>query len=88
MGRAAGDDLQLAHLLQPIEAADEIASVLLREGLARLNEPLEIHRRQAVKLRLVPRPVRFLRRQVNELVDVPFVPRDQQRVPQHADQRG
>src|SRR5438046_9933991 len=72
VSRAARDDFQFAVLLEPFKGGNEIVTVLLRKGVASLQEPLEVHLRKPTKLRLKPRPVSLFRRQFTELVDVTF----------------
>ena len=83
VSRAARDDFQFAVFLEPFKGGNEIVPVLLRKGVASLEEPLEVHLCQPPKLRLKPRPVGLFRRQFNELVDVTLEARDQQRIAEH-----
>ena len=85
--RAAGDDLQDAVVLQPLEGSDEVALVPIVKQPPQVVEVLAVVPGERPELGIVPQPVHFLVGQLAERIETLRVPREEQLVAQHANER-
>jgi hypothetical protein len=85
--RAAGDDLQLARVLEFLERGQQIALVLVVENVPAILQPVQVKPRQLVELVVTLRAVDFLVRQLDALVHRADITVLQQLVAQHRGQR-
>ena len=82
----AGDDLQMPRLLELPEGAHQVAPAG-GVSVAHAAKPLVIEQGEFVEGLLPVRPMDFLFRQFDQLVEVPLVAGLQERVPQHRAER-
>ena len=88
VGRAAGDDLELARVTVLAEGRDQVRAVLVAEDAAHVLELVVVEARELLELGLpVPGALDLPARQLDERVEVPVVAPDQQLVRHHRDER-
>ncbi len=87
VGRAAGDDLQLARVLELAERGEEIAVVLVGEDAPAVFQPVQVEPGELVELVVALGAVDFLVSQLDRPVERPQVTILQKLVAQHRGQR-
>ena len=87
VGRATGDDLEGAGVLETLEAAHQIAAVAIVEQAPQMIVALAVVPGERAEVRIAARAVDFLVAELAERVEPLGVARHEQLVAQHADQR-
>ncbi len=87
VGRAAGDDLEIARILEFFEGIDQVAMVLVLENVADAQQTVVVEPRQLVESRVVFRALDFLPAQLEQFIHIPHVTLLQERVQKHIRQR-
>ena len=87
VGRATGDDLEGAGVLEALEAAHQIAAVAIVEQAPQMIVALAVVPGERAEVRIAARAVDFLVAELAERVEPLGVARHEQLVAQHADQR-
>ena len=86
VGGGAGHDLEHAQVLELLEGRDQVALVLVDEGVTGLPEEIQVVAGEVVEMTIEAGPLDLLGRQLDQLVEVVDVAALEQGIREHRDQ--